>query len=375
MKDQINDFPQGEFCKGGTMSQTPKIVLTGGPSGGKSQALNMLKIELESYGIKVFTVTEAATGVLSGGFEGEKHGFEFQKAIAVYQLEAEREAGKLAEGHNAVIICDRGLMDSRVYLDDKDFDRLKKELKMSDIDLRDRYDAVLHLDSTASDSGAVYENNKIRDETRAQAQSINERSLRAWCGNPHYRFIPVCDTFEEKFEKLLREVKAFLGIPKPLEIERKFLIKYPDTDYLMSLVCAKAEIEQSYLLGKNGKFRLRRRGRDGSYIYIKTVKNKISETVREEIETRVSREEYYELLKNNALTGTIKKDRYCLMYDGVYYEIDVFPFWRKQAYLEIELLDEDDEIKIPDFIELIREVSYDTRHKNSSLCRKIPLED
>ena len=357
------------------MSQVPKIVLTGGPSGGKSQALNMLKIQLEAYGIKVFTVTEAATGVLKSGFKGEKRGYEFQKAIAGYQLFEEEKAEKLAEAYNAVIICDRGLMDSRVYLNDLEFNRFKAEFKMTDIELRDRYDAVFHMDSTAENIDIVYENDDIRGETRVQAQSINERSLRAWCGNPHYRFIPVCNSFEEKFEILLREVKSFLGIPKPLEIERKFLIKYPDIDYLMSLVCAKSEIEQSYLLGEKGRFRLRKRGENGTYIYIKTVKNRISETVREEIETRISRKEYYELLSNNVITGTIKKNRYCLMYDGVYYEIDVFPFWHKQAYIEVELLSEEQQIVVPDFIELIREVTYDKRYKNSSLCRKVPDED
>ena len=70
-----------------------------------------------------------------------------------------------------------------------------------------------------------------------------------------------------------------------------------------------------------------------------------------------------------------KKDRYCLMYNGTYYEIDIFPFWKKQAYIEVELLSEDDKVILPDFIKVIREVTYDSRYKNSSLCRSIPDED
>ena len=357
------------------MNSIPKIVLTGGPSGGKSQALKKLRIKLEAYGIKVFLVAEAATGVINEGYNGKKPSYEFQKAIALYQLNAEEKAEKLADNINSVIICDRGLMDSRVYLDDTEFDKLKAELGMNEVDLRDRYDAVFHLNSTAVDESMIYENDAIRDETREEAQSINERSLRAWCGNPHYRFIPVCNCFDEKLDILFKEIKAFLGIPKPLEIERKFLIKYPDVNYLMSLICSKSEIEQSYMLGENGKFRLRKRGENGSYIYIKTVKKKISETVREEVEDRLTEEEYNELLSSSTLIGTIKKDRYCLMYKGTYYEIDIFPFWKKQAYIEVELLSEDDEINLPDFIEVIREVTYDSRYKNSSLCRNIPAED
>ena len=357
------------------MLNNPKIVLTGGPSGGKTQALNRLKKSIEAYGVKVFTVTEAAAVVLNNGFLGERRGYEFQKAIAMRQIYAEERAQQLSKDCKSLIICDRGLMDAKVYLDDSGFQRLKKELNMTDVQLRDRYDAVFHMDSTSENDAVIYEKDDIRDESREEAQSVNELSLRAWCGNPHYRFIPVCDTFEEKFNILLREVKLFLGIPKPLEIERKFLIRYPDTDYLMSLVCSKSEIEQSYLLCDEGRFRLRKRGEKGSYIYLKTIKNKISETVREEIETRLSEAEYNELLSSNIVTGTIKKDRYCLMYGGKYFEIDVFPFWRKQAYIELELLSEREEIKMPDFIRVIREVTYDPKYKNSSLCRCIPQED
>ena len=80
-------------------------------------------------------------------------------------------------------------------------------------------------------------------------------------------------------------------------------------------------------------------------------------------------------MNENILTGTIRKERYCLMYKGTYYEIDIFPFWNKQAYLEVELLSENEKIRIPEFIKVIREVTYDPRYKNSSLCNSIPKEE
>ncbi|MCH5299589.1 MAG: AAA family ATPase [Ruminococcus sp.] len=358
------------------MSKITKIVLSGGPSGGKSKALRMLKSELEELGFTVYPITECATAVLESGFDRSRPVYEFQKAIATLQLERECEyENMVTDSSNVVIICDRGLMDCRVYLGDEDFALIKKELGLSDIDLRDRYDAVFHLDSTSTDSNVKYKNSENRIEARDVARDINEVSLRAWCGNPHYRFIPVKPTFDEKFALLLREVKAFLGIPKPLEIERKFLIKYPDIKHMMTLPCSKSEIEQTYLYNENGRYRLRKRGENGDFIYIKTEKRKISETVREEIETRLSRGEYDNQMMSGAVIGSIKKDRYCVMYNGTYYEIDIFPFWKKQAYLEVELLDENDEIKLPDFVELIREVTYEPEYKNISLCMKIPDED
>ena len=118
----------------------------------------MLKTKLEACGIKVFIVTEAATGLLSGGFPKDVSGYDFQLAIARYQLEKEHEAQIIAPKENAVIICDRGLMDSRVYLEDGDFLKFKNVLGMSDVDLRDSYDAVFHLDSTAIDENTAYKN-------------------------------------------------------------------------------------------------------------------------------------------------------------------------------------------------------------------------
>ncbi|MCH5303829.1 MAG: AAA family ATPase, partial [Ruminococcus sp.] len=304
------------------MKNTKKIVLSGGPSGGKSKALKRLKAELESLGYNVYAISESATEILQEGFDRNKSPYEFQKAIAENQLKNEKELENvIKDDEMAVIICDRGLMDCRVYLNDEDFERIKSELNMSDVELRDRYDAVFHLDSTSTDENVKYKTGEIRTEPRDEAQKINDKSLRAWCGNPHYRFIPVCESFDEKFDILFREIKNFLGIPKPLEIERKFLIKYPDTEFLISLPCSKSDITQSYLLGKDGKFRLRKRGENGHWIFIKTEKHKISETVREEIETRLSKDEYERLMSENPIIGTISKERYCLMYGGVYYEI------------------------------------------------------
>ena len=47
---------------------------------------------------------------------------------------------------------------------------------------------------------------------------------------------------------LIREIASFLGEPEPLEIERKFLIKYPDIKALENNQnCRKVEIIQTYL--------------------------------------------------------------------------------------------------------------------------------
>lgn len=350
----------------------PKIVLTGGPCAGKSKALKRLKTELNKVGFTVIDVCEAAQDLISQGVN-RNNSYEFQKEIALYQIEKEKEAEILAEKQiNPVIICDRGLMDCKVYLNDNDFIKIKQELNLTDIDLRDSYNAVFHLDSTATSD--YYKKGEVRIESNDEAIDLNNRSLRAWCGNPHYRFIPVAPTFDEKMNVLLKKVLHFLGYPKPLEIERKYLIRYPDIDYLKSLPSSKSEISQTYCIKDGERFRLRKRGENGHYIYFNTKKRKISDLVYEEIETTITEDEYNFLLSTSEHQGSISKVRYCLMYNEKYYEIDIFPFWKNQAYLEIELDEENEKFLLPDFIKVIEDVTFKREYKNSSLCKKVLKE-
>lgn len=161
------------------------------------------------------------------------------------------------------------------------------------------------------------------------------------------------------------------------EIERKFLIRFPDLDWLDS--CAeKTLIRQTYLCRKEPGVseRVRMRGRDGSFVYTHTVKRRISAMRRVEIEKEIGEEEYSRLLLDaDPSRRTIEKIRYALPMNGVVYEIDVFPFWQDRAFLEIELRDEMQSFVWPEQFHCIREVTDDDRYLNSSLALTIPEEN
>jgi len=162
-----------------------------------------------------------------------------------------------------------------------------------------------------------------------------------------------------------------------LEIERKYLIAMPDLDWL-SAAAESTEITQTYLhttplFSTN---RIRKRGRDGVYTYTHTCKRRITDVTRVEIEKEISEQEYLALLKEaDPERRTIQKTRYCLDYEGQVFEIDIFPFWTTQAYLELEMRSEDQEIRFPPQLRILREVSSDSRYNNSELAREIPAED
>lgn len=159
-----------------------------------------------------------------------------------------------------------------------------------------------------------------------------------------------------------------------LEIERKFLIEYPSTEFLSSLCGVRVlKISQTYLKDDS---RIRMICEGEKITYIKTVKKHISEITREEKEWEIGKDEYVSSLKNKkAGTNTIEKIRYAVDIDGIIYEIDIFDFWNDRAFLEIELESENQDIRIPSFIKVIKEVTFDSRYKNYSLAKKIITEE
>ena len=158
----------------------------------------------------------------------------------------------------------------------------------------------------------------------------------------------------------------------PFEIERKYLIKYPDIRLLESMPnCRKVAITQIYLTGRDGECRrIRQWSEDGQDLYFKTLKRDVTDVTRIEIEEPLSREEYLALIREADPTRfPIRKTRYCLTYDNQCFEIDVYPFWQDRATMEIELRAEDDEIRFPPQVEIIREVTEDRNYRNSALAK------
>ena len=156
------------------------------------------------------------------------------------------------------------------------------------------------------------------------------------------------------------------------EIERKFLIEYPDTRQLEthdgSSVC---EIVQTYLTAPEGEERrVRQRKEKGKVTYFKTLKKQISDVKRIEEEYEITAKEYEKLLEQaDTQKRPIEKTRYSLSYPKKVLEIDIYPFWSDKAIVEVELEDEDEEIDFPDFLKVIKEVTNDRNYKNSELAK------
>lgn len=356
-----------------------KIVITGGPCAGKSTAMSRIQEEFTELGYTVLFVPETATELINGGVAPWtcKTSDEFQKFLMKLQIEKEKifelSAASMCS-EKVLIVCDRGMLDNKAYMSQSAFSQTLSELNLNEVEIRDNYDAVFHLVTAADGAEEFYTtaNNTARTETPEQAIMLDRKLISAWTGHPHLRVIDNSTTFANKIKRLIAEISSFLGEPEPLEIERKFLIEYPDIEWLEnSPNCKKIEIIQTYLKSdESEEIRVRQRGMNGNYIYFKTIKRKVDDLKRIEIEKRLSKDEYLTLLMEaDTEKRQIRKNRYCLMSGNQYFEIDVYPFWGDKAILEIELSDENTEIVFPEEIKIIKEVTDDENYKNASLAK------
>ena len=163
-----------------------------------------------------------------------------------------------------------------------------------------------------------------------------------------------------------------------LEIERKYLIRMPDEARLAAMPgCEIWDIVQTYLM--DGEDFSTRRVRSiqtaGKTQYIHTVKHRMTTLSHREWEEEVSREEYEALLRDaNPGLRAIHKRRYRIPYEGQLLEIDVYSFWYDRATLEIELDSEDQQVILPDWLSIVRELTGEVAYKNRYLAERILME-
>ena len=178
----------------------------------------------------MLTVPEAATILFSNGFKSSDP-LHIQGAIMKLQISLEDLFEGIArdfEGRS-VLLCDRGLMDGKAYVETKMWHDVLKLENMKETDARDsRYDSVIHLVTAADGASEFYtlENNTARHENVEQAIVQDRRTQNAWIGHSRLRVIGNEDDkgrkvgFNRKIGNVIDSVKTLLGL-QPLAVERE----------------------------------------------------------------------------------------------------------------------------------------------------------
>lgn len=148
-----------------------------------------------------------------------------------------------------------------------------------------------------------------------------------------------------------------------LEIERRWLVRLPDClDKYESHY-----IEQAYLEPTNG-FQGRIRRWDNKFIYTEKARTGSSMS-RIENEKEITETEYAELQQHTIL-NVIKKRRYIIPVGTLKFELDVFENAVESGYgiMEAELPEESAAVEMPDFVEIVREVTDDSYYTNRNFA-------
>ena len=363
-----------------------EIVLTGGPCGGKTTALSYISEKLMDRGFRVFVVPEVATMFITGGIgdisliaqnNPEKY-LSIEREMVRMQMLLREQFNRLAglfPSEKSVIIFDRGPMDMSAYMDDGYFEALLNEEKLTLHDVRDSFDGIIHLVTAAIGAEEFYtmENNKARRENSKEAKLADKKIMDAWVGHPHLRIIDNSTGFEAKMKRAMKTISRVLGIPVPLEIERKFLLKRePDLAHAGFENMQRVSIEQMYLVSREGReIRIRKRTQGGSATYYRTEKLKISPGMRHETEKMITATEYLNLKKlKDPATRIIRKNRHCFVYENQYFELDFFLEPPGLCILEIELTEENDTLALPPFVSVDKEVTDDSSYFNYNISKK-----
>ena len=360
------------------MNNIKRIVLTGGPCAGKTTALIKVIEHFNSLGYQVFTIPEVPTMFSQAGMNyltpNKALFYEGEKATLEVQLALEDKFMRMAEAceQPAIIVCDRGTMDISAYMKPEMWQDITQAVGTDTQRLRDdRYDAVLHLVSAADGAERYYTtaNNRERTEGLELARLLDKKIINAWTGHPRLRVINNDDDFDRKINRVVKEISNVLGLPQPIENERKYIVEITGAmaDY------TETDITQTYLASEPGnEVRLRKREWKGNRVNVHTTTKRISPTEEIVVERQVSNNLYESLLQQaDPYRQTIHKIRRSFIYQGQFFELDTYlkPV-DNLVILETKGIACHEDIKFPPFLNVVKDITGDTKYYNYTLAIK-----
>jgi predicted ATPase len=186
-----------------------RVVISGGPGGGKSTVAAALRREL---GARVVVVPEVATHLLGGFFPGIE-GAEDRRALqrAIYHVQVNLEAIHRARApEDVALVFDRGVLDGAAYWPDGReafFDTVCGDAAAA----RERYDAVVFLESAACGGLAIDNDNLARTEQLREAARLDASLRELWAPHPGFSFVAHTPAFETKVENAMAILRGLIA--------------------------------------------------------------------------------------------------------------------------------------------------------------------
>lgn len=396
------------------MSQTVKsdnnkvyrVVLSGGPCGGKTTGQARLCTFFESIGWKVYRVPEVSSILAGGGVKLSGSVMSDEMVVAFYRkllemvLQIEATFFDLAASctENCLVICDGGAMDIRAMLTESQWKMLMTSGGWNDVELRDsRYNQVVHMVSVAcAANGRRRHFSSHGGMDVKEARDLDNKLSQAWVGHPYYDVIDNSTDFDRKLVRMIAAVCDRLDIHIGDRLatdsyKRKFLIKslppissFPEFQDFT--------VVHDYLVTPNQKMqaRIRRRGINANWTYTHTIRcplmtrdsSRDTPTSQEvpELKMQVTAREYELLLvQKDTNHHTVYKTRRCFLANNQYFQMDIYeepcpPRCVGLILLETYTSVKGDDFVLPSFLEIDHEVTGDPAYSMYNLSKKQDAE-
>jgi predicted ATPase len=185
-----------------------RIVLTGGPGGGKTTAVDLFRREI---GERVVVVPEAATMLFGSGFprSNEIHARKSAQS-AIFHVQRHLEDVQSALYPERILLCDRGTIDGAAFwpggpAEFFDFvgSTLARELA--------RYDGVLFFETAAAGGISIEGGNPVRIESNEQALDLDRRLRELWLEHPNAVLVPHHASFVKKIMLGLASLESMVS--------------------------------------------------------------------------------------------------------------------------------------------------------------------
>lgn len=184
------------------------VAITGGPGAGKTAVLEVVQRELCEH---VVVLPEAASILFRGGFPRLRTDLG-RRAVqrAIYHVEVELERQALDDGRAAVVLCDRGTVDSAAYWTGPPGSLWSELGTTLDAELA-RYAEVIHL-RTPPEGNGYDTSNPLRTETPEEALALDRAILETWSAHPRRTVI---DSQVDFLDKLRLAIAAVARVVPP----------------------------------------------------------------------------------------------------------------------------------------------------------------
>ena len=195
-----------------TGRQSPlRIVLTGGPGGGKTTAADMFSREI---GDRLTLVPESATILFAGGFPRVAES-DAQRSVqrAIFEVQRSLEDVQAKLFPDRILLCDRGTVDGAAYWPDG-ADGFFEAMGSTHATEMARYDVVLFFETAAAGGMSFRSGNRYRTETDTEAIALEQRLRALWSPHPHFHLVPHNPSF-------LRKITVGLSILESVVASRR----------------------------------------------------------------------------------------------------------------------------------------------------------